>query len=191
MLSSKPIPTFNVLPDEVLQHVLFYLSPQDIVLHVQRVSKRLSRLASEPLLWRSFCKWDYKYWDSKHRIHHKFIGTVGDVDWKKLYTYRKMVDMRTTELLDSILERQISRIRKFDAIAEYGYDAKDALLRHCQTNETADDVLSRRYFAPLLKYNHKGSNKLKILCYRCFRSCAPVEGFSGMVQTCIRRRCVY
>jgi len=134
----------NALPDEVLQQVLCHVSPRDIILNVQRVCKRLDRLGSEPLLWRSFCKVDYKYWDSKHRIQQKFMGNVGDVEWKKLYTYRSMIDTQTTALLDSILDGQINRIKKFDSIGNFGYDAKDALLRHCRTSEEADDVLSRR-----------------------------------------------
>ena len=137
-------PTLTILPDEVLQQVLSYVSPRDIILNVQRVSKRLDRLGSEPLLWRGFCKVDYKYWDSKHRIQQKFIGNVGDVEWKKLYTYRSMIDTQTTVLLDSILDAQINRIKKFDSIGNFGYDAKDTLLRHCRTSEAADDVLSRR-----------------------------------------------
>jgi len=137
-------PTLNTLPDEILQQVFCYVSPRDIILNVQRVSKRLERLGSEPLLWRSFCKADYKYWDSKHRIQEKLIGNVGDVEWKKLYTYRSMIDTQTTALLDSILDGQINRIKKFDSIGNFGYDAKDALLRHCRTGEEADDVLSRR-----------------------------------------------
>jgi F-box protein 21 len=132
------------LPDEVLQHILYYVSPRDVLLHIQRVSKRLNGLSGEPLLWRYHCKTEFNYWDSKHRIRQKFLGSVGDVDWKTLYMHRQSVDSQTTALLDSILEDQVNRIKKFNFIAEFGYDAKDSLLRHCQTNETAEDVLARR-----------------------------------------------
>jgi F-box protein 21 len=70
---------------------------------------------------------------------------VGDVDWKNLYTHRSNIDSKTTAILDSILEDQVNRIGKFNAIAKFGYDAKDTLLRHCRTGETAGDVLARRY----------------------------------------------
>jgi F-box protein 21 len=136
--------SLNALPDEVLQHILLFVPPRDVLLHIQRVSKRFNQLGSEPLLWRYHCRVQFNYWDSKHRIRRKFLGSVGDVDWKALFTHRQRVDSQTTAILDSILEDQVNRIRKFNAIAEFGYDAKDSLLRHCHTSETADDVLARR-----------------------------------------------
>jgi F-box protein 21 len=69
---------------------------------------------------------------------------VGDVDWKTLYIHRQSVDAQTTAMLDSILEGQVNRIQKFNFIAEFGYDAKDTLLKHCRTSESAEDVLARR-----------------------------------------------
>ncbi|PVH71848.1 YccV-like-domain-containing protein [Cadophora sp. DSE1049] len=135
------------LPDEVLQHILAYCPPHDVLLHVQRLSKRFNRLGSEPLLWRYHCRTEFKYWDSKHQIQKKFLQGVGDVDWKLLYTHRKKVDIETSGLLDNILERQTNRISKFKAISEFGYDAKDTLLRHCRTDDSAEDVLARRYYA--------------------------------------------
>ena len=136
--------SLNALPDEILQLVLFQLSPQDTVLNLQRVSKRFQRLGNEPLLWRYHCRVQFRYWDAKHRIRQKFLGSVGDVDWKMLYTHRKKVDTQTTDILDSILEDQANRIKKFNSIGEFGYDAKDTLLHHCRANEAADDVLARR-----------------------------------------------
>lgn len=142
--SIKEPVSLNALPDEVLQHILFFVSPRDVLLNVQRASKRFNGLGNEPLLWRHHCRVQFKYWDSKHRIRQKFLGSVGDVDWKALFTHRQRVDFQTTTILDSILEDQVNRIKKFNAIAEFGYDAKDSLLRHCHTSETADDVLARR-----------------------------------------------
>jgi F-box protein 21 len=139
--------SFDALPDEILQLVLFHLSPQDTILNVQRVSKRLHRLGNGPLLWRYYCRVQFRYWDAKHRIRQKFRGSVGDVDWKMLYTHRKKVDIQTTQILDSILEDQVNRIKKFASIGEFGYDAKDTLVRHCRTSESAEDVLARRYYS--------------------------------------------
>jgi F-box protein 21 len=115
-----------------------------VLVNIQRTSKRFNRLGSEPLLWRHHCRVGFKYWDSKHRISQKFAGSVGDVDWKTLYTYRRRIDKDTTALLDSILKGQIDRISKFKSISEFGYDAKDTLLRHCRTSNDAEDVLARR-----------------------------------------------
>jgi F-box protein 21 len=136
--------SFDDLPDEILQQILFYVSPED-ALTIQNTSKRLTRLANEPLLWRHHCRTSFKYWDSKHRIRQKFAGNVGDVDWKKIYFYRRDVDSQTTEALDGILAGQIERIEKFERISQFGYDTKDTLLRHCATGEEVEDVLARRY----------------------------------------------
>lgn len=136
--------SFNDLPDEIVQQILFYISPED-TLHVQNTSKRLTRLANEPLLWRHHCRTTFKYWDSKHRIRQKFSGNVGDVDWKKIYFYRRDVDFQTTQALDGILAGQIGRIEKFESISQFGYDAKDTLQRHCETGDGVEDVLARRY----------------------------------------------
>lgn len=137
--------SMNLLPDEVLQHILYYVSPHHLLSNVQLVSKRLHRLGNEHLLWRYHCRVQFTYWDSKHRIRQKFRGSVADVDWKTLYMHRQSVDSQTTALLDSILGEQSNRIKKFGCIAEFGYDAKDTLLRHCGANESAEDVLARRY----------------------------------------------
>lgn len=66
------------------------------------------------------------------------------MDWKTLYIYRKHIDIRTTDLLNSILKGQTNRIQKFKEIAEFGYDAKDTLLRHCRVDGDVEDVLARR-----------------------------------------------
>lgn len=137
-------PYLTDLPDEVLQHITYYCSTNDVLSRIQRLSKRFARLASEPLLWRHHCKVEYKYWDLKHAIGQKFSGNVQDVDWKALYIYRRGVDLQTTHLLDSILDGQVDRISKFRSIADYGYDAKDTLVHHCHTHDDAVDVLARR-----------------------------------------------
>lgn len=136
------------LPDEIIQQILFHITPEDAVV-VQHVSRRLAQLVNEPLLWRHHCLMSFKYWDAKHRIRQKFAGIVADVDWKKLYFYRRDIDVQTTKILDGILAGQIKRIEKFESISQFGYDAKDTLLRHCATDEAVEDVLARRYVFPL------------------------------------------
>jgi F-box protein 21 len=143
-MSAASPPSLESLPDEVLRQILSYISPRAILVNVQRLSKRYNTLGNEPLLWRHHCRVDYKHWDSKHRIKHKFLGQAQHVDWKALYLHRRNVDTQTTELLDSILEGQTSRLKKFDLICGYGYDAKEILLRHCAASDNAEDVLARR-----------------------------------------------
>lgn len=58
--------------------------------------------------------------------------------------HRKRVESETATVLDSIIEGQVNRIQKFKVIADFGYDAKDTLLKHCRTCETAEDALARR-----------------------------------------------
>jgi F-box protein 21 len=135
------------LPDEVLQHILYFVSPNHVLQNVQRVSKRFYTLGSEPVLWRYHCQAQFKYWDPKHRIGLKFLGCAGNVDWKTLFIHRQKVNSQTTCILDSILQGQVNRIKKFSEIIDFGYDAKDILLQHCRTNEGAEDVLARRYLA--------------------------------------------
>ncbi|KFY03431.1 hypothetical protein O988_01484 [Pseudogymnoascus sp. VKM F-3808] len=139
--------TIGDLPDEVLDQVLYYLSAEQTISNVCRASKRFARLCEEPLLWRYYCRTEFTYWDAKHRIKQKFGGDVSDVEWKKLYIYRKHIDTRTSELLESILSEQIGRIDKTKDISEFGYDAKDTLLRNCQAEADADDVLARRFYS--------------------------------------------
>lgn len=142
--SSSSLQSLDALPDEIVQQILFYIPSHETLAVVQRLSKRLNRLCSEPLLWRHHCLSDFHYWDTRHGIQDKFWGNVGDVDWKTLYVHRGAVAQRTAEILDSILEVQVGRIEKFQEIAEFGYDAKDTLLKHCRINDAAEDVLARR-----------------------------------------------
>lgn len=132
------------LPDELLQQILVHVPPQDTLANIQLVSKRFQRLSSEPLIWRYHCVNEYRYWDDRHLFKEKCAGLIGEIDWKRLFRYRLHVDCQTTRTLDSILSAQIGRIKKFEQIGEYGYDAKDTLLRHCRTSESAEDVLARR-----------------------------------------------
>jgi F-box protein 21 len=131
------------LPDEVIQAILIYVPPVDLP-SVHRVSKRISRLSNEPLLWRYHCKTQFKYWDPSHNIQQKFKQKPASVDWKRLYVHRFVVDRSATRLLDSILESQTGRIGKTQQIVDLGYDAKDTLLRHCHAGDETEDVLARR-----------------------------------------------
>lgn len=48
-------------------------------------------------------------------------------------------------LLGEILAQQSGRIRRFESIAAFGYDAKDVLVRHCRVGDEREDALARRY----------------------------------------------
>lgn len=136
--------SLSALPDEVAQQILSYLSPRDVALLVQPISKRWNRLGNEPLLWRHYCRVSFRYWNPEHEIKQKLRMSVSVLDWKELYIYRHTIDRTTSHTLDSILAGQVDRIGKFETVGKFGYDAKDALLRHCQTDVTADDGLARK-----------------------------------------------
>jgi F-box protein 21 len=140
----------ELLPDEILQEILVHIAPHDVLDHVQFVSRRFLRLCNEPLLWRHHCMADFTYWDSKYDFHQKFAEAMTQCDWKRLYRRRHWIDMKTSKVLDSILAEQTGRIKKFEQIGKYGYDAKDTLLRHCKATDDADDVLARRHAAPTI-----------------------------------------
>ncbi|KAL2072297.1 hypothetical protein VTL71DRAFT_11640 [Oculimacula yallundae] len=149
-------PLLTSLPDEVLHNILSFCPPDDLLLHIRILSRRFYILAGEPLLWRYHCRTDFDYWAGRHDIQQKFLQNVGDVDWKLLYTHRRKVDVKISGILDSILESQSNRISKFESISDFGYDAKDTLLRHCRIGDSADDVLARRYYAnSILDHIHR------------------------------------
>lgn len=133
------------LPDEVLTHIFHHLEPEETLLSVQLVSRRIYTLVQEPLLWRYHCKTSFHYWDEKHDIRRRFDGHIDGTDWLQLFLERRHADATTTRLLDSIISEQIGRIDKTNQIEEFGYDAKDTLLRHRQTSSDVPDVLARRY----------------------------------------------
>ncbi|KAB8293134.1 hypothetical protein EYC80_007487 [Monilinia laxa] len=152
--SASRVSAFTSLPDEILQQILYYISPRDNLSTVQLVSKRFNRLGNAPLLWRHHCCALFKYWDAKHSFSQKVAGSVGDVDWKALYMHRDNVDSRTTKALNNLLQSRANRIANFGEIGEFGYDAKDTLLRHCRIR--GDDQLARKHYAcAMLDYIHR------------------------------------
>lgn len=138
------MPALEEVPDEILQHILSYISAHDNLKTVQLLSRRLNRLANEPLLWRQHCKRNFTYWNPSHNFPAKLAGRVSDVDWKALFLLRKARDAQISSLFDGMLSTQLGRARRFEQICLLGYDAKDFLLEQCRTIETADDVLARR-----------------------------------------------
>jgi F-box protein 21 len=57
------------------------------------------------------------------------------------------VGTRTKRLLDHVVSTQHQRIRCINEIADFGYDAKEALLGELQCPDDVEDVLARRYYA--------------------------------------------
>ncbi|KAF7561970.1 hypothetical protein G7046_g2148 [Stylonectria norvegica] len=137
---------FDQVPDEIIQQLLYYISPEDTLNHVLVLSRRLNRLAHEPLLWRYHCRSAFTFWSPEHGFQRTLRERASDVDWKRLYTLRRNRNVRISILLDEILATKVGRLKKFEEICRLGYDAKDFLLAQCKADDTAEDVLARRYY---------------------------------------------
>jgi F-box protein 21 len=136
--------SLDQVPDEIIGHLLYYVSPDDNLSNVQLVSRRFYHLANEPLLWRHHCRSSFKYWSQQHRIYDKIAALVQATNWKQLFIIRSARNRKTSTLLDEIIRTKVNRIGGFETIGQIGYDAKDLLLEHCQTPLTAEDGLARR-----------------------------------------------
>ena len=139
------MPSLDDIPDEIVRHVLLFVSPEDNLRTVQHLAKRLGRIANEPLLWRYHCHRAYKYWAPRHVLPLKLAAQASDVAWKELWIERKRLDTRSARLFDGLLSTKVGRLRKLGKICELGYDAKDFLLAQLHTDDGVEDVLARRY----------------------------------------------
>ncbi|EUC27362.1 hypothetical protein COCCADRAFT_111901 [Bipolaris zeicola 26-R-13] len=140
-------PCFTNLPTEILEAIFLNLDPHSLVA-VSQTNRLIKRLTTDaPIIWRHLCKTQFKTWDSRHNIAAKFAAPLSDVDWRALYMTKHTINRRTRELLNHIIATQHGRIRCINDIADYGYDAKETLLKECACPDDAEDVLARRYYA--------------------------------------------
>ncbi|KAK7428702.1 hypothetical protein QQZ08_004796 [Neonectria magnoliae] len=135
------------VPDEIIQHLLYYVSPEDTLSSFQLLSHRLNRLANEPLLWRYHCQSSFRYWSPEHGFHCRLRERASEVDWKRLFVLRKTRNGQISHLLDEVLATKVGRLNKFEQICRLGYDAKDFLLDQCHNEEPMEDILARRYYS--------------------------------------------
>ncbi|RSL67108.1 hypothetical protein CEP53_003135 [Fusarium sp. AF-6] len=142
--------SFSEVPDEIIQHLLYYVSPEDTLTNFQLISHRLRRLANEPLLWRYHCQSSFKFWHPEHRFHQRLRDRAPETPWKKLFIIRKCRNAQISRLLDEILATKVGRLRRFEEVCKLGYDAKDFLLEQCNADDSIDDHLARRYFSGAL-----------------------------------------
>ncbi|KAG6059162.1 hypothetical protein E4U17_006817 [Claviceps sp. LM77 group G4] len=135
------------IPDEIVQQLLYHVSPEDNLRCFQLLAHRYHRLGCQSLLWRDHCCTRFRYWSSEHEIQEKLRQTVATVEWKELYILRKSRNSLVSKLLDAVLASQVGRLQNMERICRLGYDAKDFLLEQCQSHESVSDVLARRYFS--------------------------------------------
>ncbi|KAL8341276.1 hypothetical protein RB598_003286 [Gaeumannomyces tritici] len=145
------------VPDEIMVRILYYVSPEENLSSFQLISRRHSRLANEPLLWKHYCRTSFRHWDPRHDFPLKLALPAPVVDWKRLWMLRRGQNARVLRLLDDILATKLGRVDKFGQICLLEYDAKDILLEQCRTPDDAEDVLARRYYAgAALESIHRG-----------------------------------
>ncbi|KAI0397492.1 hypothetical protein F5Y17DRAFT_414539 [Xylariaceae sp. FL0594] len=141
------MPSLESLPDELIHQILHSLSPELTLKSVSLLSRRFHCIANEPLLWRHYCQVSFRYWQADHHFDDKVRGPLHEVDWKALYLLRLRRNSHIASLLDGVVASRVSRIDKTERICRYGYDAKDYLLAQCRVDDSADDVLARRYYS--------------------------------------------
>lgn len=140
-------PSFTDLPTEILEAIFLHLDPHAL-LSVSQTSKHIREIATDsPTIWRHLCQTHFKTWDARHNIAAKFRGPLSSVDWKALFITRTQIAENTKALLNIIIATQHGRIQCINEIADYGYDAKETLLKECACPDDAEDVLARRYYA--------------------------------------------
>lgn len=144
-MAEKIVASINSLPDEIVHQVLLYVSPEEILSKIALLSKRFNRIAQEPLLWRSYCEGNFKYWESGHRFRERLEDKVHETDWKQLFLLRLGRNDCIARLVNGIVASRVSRLQKIEQICQYGYDAKDYLLSQCRIPDSSEDVLARRY----------------------------------------------
>lgn len=139
--------SFNDLPDEIIQHLLYYVAPSDTLESLQFVSRRLKRLADEPLLWRYHCEMSFKYWHTRHQYDEKLRQPAQQVEWKDVFILRQGQNAKIGRELNGIIKTKIKRFKRYGIIGQYGYDAKDFLLEQCRVDSGSEDGLARSYYS--------------------------------------------
>jgi F-box protein 21 len=132
------------IPDEIIQHLLYYISPEDNLCSFQFLSHRLRHLANEPLLWRYHCQNSFTFWNPEHNFYRRIRGRASSTPWKEIFLVRKSRNAQVERLLVEILETKVGRLKRFEKVCKLGYDAKDFLLEQCNADDSAEDVLARR-----------------------------------------------
>ncbi|KAI0121651.1 hypothetical protein BJ170DRAFT_588003 [Xylariales sp. AK1849] len=141
------MPSFDALPDELINQILHYISPDESLSTIPLVSKRFHRVAQTPLLWKYYCQTSFRYWQPDHGFKEKLRQKASAVDWKSLFALRLQRNHHIARLANGIVASRVSRLQKTEEICQYGYDAKDFLLSQCNIGDDAEDVLARRYYS--------------------------------------------
>lgn len=132
------------VPDEIIRHILQYVSPTEAYQTVPLVSKRLQRVANESLLWKYYCQISYRYWNTEHRFREKLEARASRTAWRDLWRRRRYRNDLIAGLLNDIIATTVGRRERVGRICQYGYDAKDFLLEQSRADDSVGDGLARR-----------------------------------------------
>ncbi|KAF2155332.1 YccV-like-domain-containing protein [Myriangium duriaei CBS 260.36] len=146
MISSAADNSLHRLPDEVIQSIIFHLSPHDAV-RFGAACRRFNGLIDAPILWRHYCDVYFSYWKHNDDTDDRIIRRDPIAPWKQHFVERIRREERNRALFESALSTQHERYAKIQEIAECEYEAKDMLLIQCDAPSNSEDVLARRYFA--------------------------------------------
>ncbi|KAE9984302.1 hypothetical protein EG327_005063 [Venturia inaequalis] len=154
---------FEDLPTEIIEAILSHLPPKSLVT-TSKTSKKLHQVANTPLLWRAHCRTQFRFWDPSHGLPSNFTSPLNDISWKTKFKDRMNLERRVDQSMDILVNSQTDRLPTMqrmlamsDDFAEYTYDVKEALLRHCAAPEEREDHLARRYWATaVLEKLHRG-----------------------------------
>lgn len=83
-------------------------------------------------------------------MRDKFNGDVNKVDWKGIFAERHNLGRQVSDGISDILSEQKGRLAKAENIVSKGYDVKDALLQNLSVEDSAEDVLARRYYSDVV-----------------------------------------
>jgi F-box protein 21 len=155
----SPPPTalhFNDLPAELIHQIILNLDPPSFRA-LKNTSTHLRALADTPILWRHFCRTQFKYWDPRHDFSRQLSRPVEEVDWASWYASRRILERQVDRLVNGMVANARGRIEKMEMIVNIDtailqgnrnlWDVKDALLKHVNCPDDADDVLARRFWA--------------------------------------------
>ena len=92
----------------------------------------------------------YRYWHPKHELLSKLRAPIAETDWRQLLVERVLLERQAQQLFGDLLNSQVDRIAHSDSIVRQSYDAKDFLLKQLDTPPSADDYLSRTWWAQTL-----------------------------------------
>lgn len=141
------VPPIYRLPDELLELIVSQLPPSETV-NFGLASSRNNKIVYEPLVWRRHCVQTWRYWEATHDLQEKLESPPAQTRWHHLYNERARIDSECLKIFNALLETQQHRYERMEKIASHGYDIKDLMLHERdQSDDGAEDVLCRRYFA--------------------------------------------